>query len=131
MVVVTRIRFDKRGLGVLSPLEEDVLKVLWRDEKGYRVRDIYGIIRKRKRTAITSVAVILDRLYQKRIVTRKIKTGRGGEHYIYSCFFDKRNFQQSIVEKTVNTLIDKFGDVAVNYFNERFAKKKKKRWLNG
>ena len=126
MVVVTKIRFGKRGLGILSPLEEDVIKVLWRNpDTGLRVRDVHSTIRKRKRVVLTSVAVILDRLYDKKIVTRRIKVGRGGEYYIYSCCSDRMNFQQSVVEKTVNKLIDNFGDVAVNYFNERFSKKKK------
>ncbi len=125
MVVVTKIRFGKRGLGILSPLEQDVLNVLWRSQDGYRVRDVHRILRNRKKVALTSVAVILDRLYDKKAATRKIKTARGGEHYIYSCACNKHYFQQSVVEKTVNKLIDSFGDVAVNYFNERFTKKKR------
>ena len=125
MVVVTRIRFGKRNLGVLSPLEDDVLKVLWRNDGGYRVREVHGVLKKRKKVALTSVAVILDRLHQKKIVTRKIKVGRGGEHYIYSCCSDRQKFQQTIVEKTVNKLIDNFGDVAVSYFHERFSKRRR------
>lgn len=123
MVVVQKIRFEKKNLGLLSPLEEDVLRVLWKKEDGYRVRDVHARIRKKRKVALTSVAVILDRLHDKKIVRRKIKVGRGGEHYIYSCCTDKQNFQASVVEKTVNKLIDNFGSVAVTYFNERFGKK--------
>lgn len=125
MVVVTRIRFSKRNLGLLSPLEEEALRVLWRGDGGYRVREVHNKLKKRRKVALTSVAVILDRLYQKKIVTRKINVGRGGQHYIYSCCSDRQRFQQSVVEKTVNKLIDNFGDVAVNYFHERFSKRRK------
>ena len=125
MVVVTNIRFSKRNLGVLSPLENDVLKVLWKNSDGARVREVHNILRKRRKVALTSVAVILDRLYDKKIVKRKIKTGRGGEYYIYSCCTNEQNFQASVIEKTVNKLIDNFGPVAVTYFNERFSKRRK------
>ena len=123
MVHVSRIRFEENSISVLSPLENDVLKVLWkRDEM--RVRDIYYILRKKRKVALTSVAVILDRLHEKKMVSRRIALGRGGEHYIYSTCCSKQDFDQSVIDKTVNRLIDKFGPTAVTYFNERFSKKK-------
>lgn len=125
MVVVTKLRFSKRNLGILSPLEEDVLKILWQNDSS-RVRDVHNILRKRRKVALTSIAVILDRLHQKKIVTRRIKTGRGGEFYIYSCCSNQHGFQQSVIEKTVDKLIANFGDTAVTYFNERFSKRRKR-----
>ena len=114
----------KRVLGsVLSPLESDVLNELWPDRE-LRVRDIYHIVRKSKKIALTSVAVILDRLYERGIVDRKIETGRGGLRYLYFPKKNKKQFEKSVVEETVNKLIAKFGDVAVSYFNERFVKGK-------
>lgn len=77
------------------------------------------------KVALTSVAVTLDRLHDKKIVTRQVKLGRGGEHYIYSCCSCRDDFQQTVVEKTVDKLIDNFGDVAVHYFNERFSKRRR------
>ena len=124
MVKVNRIRFNENSVDVLSPLENDVIKILWNhDEK--RVRDIYQMLKKKRKVALTSVAVILDRLYEKKIVSRRIEHGRGGEHYIYSSKCSREDFENSVIEKAVNKLIDKFGPVAVTYFNERFSKKKK------
>jgi predicted transcriptional regulator len=125
MVIVNKIRFGKRNLGVLSPLEDDVLKVLWKNRDGYRVREVHNVLKKRRKVALTSVAVILDRLHDKKIVKRKIKVGRGGEYYIYSCCTDRHDFQELVIEKTVDKLIDNFGPVATTYFNERFAKRKR------
>lgn len=123
MVKVSRIRFDGKSVAVLSPLENDVIKILWKRDS-MRVREIYSILRRRRKVALTSVAVILDRLYEKKLVTRKIATGRGGEHYIYSSCCSQHDFEQSVIEKTVDRLIDKFGPSAVTYFNERFSKRK-------
>lgn len=115
----------KRLFGsVLSPLETDVLNVLWPGRQ-LRVRDIYQRLRKERKVALTSVAVILDRLYEKGVVDRKIETARGGLRYVYFPKKDKAQFEKSVVEEAVNKLIDKFGTVAISYFNERFVKKGK------
>lgn len=106
---------------VLSPLEADVLKVLWPNKK-LKVRQIFEILKSQRKVALTSVAVILDRLYEKNIVDREVETGRGGLRYLYFPKKNKKQFEKSIVEGAVNKLIDKFGKTAINYFNERFPK---------
>ncbi len=104
---------------VLSPLEDDVLKVLWPD-RHLKVRHIYEHLKPKRAVALSSVAVILDRLFQKGIVDRNVETGRGGVRYVYFPIKDKRQFEASLIETTVNSLIDRFGDTAVAYFNSRF-----------
>ena len=105
---------------LLSPLENDVLKVLWPD-KHMRVREIYDKLK--SKVALSSVAVIYDRLHDKGIVARKVETARGGVRYVYYPTQDKADFEKSVVEQTVNKLIDAFGPTAVSYFNERFRKR--------
>ncbi len=110
---------------VLSPLENDVLTELWPASE-MKVREIYQALRKRHRkVALTSVAVILDRLFAKGVVDRKIETARGGLRYVYFPKKDKQQFETSVVDNTVNNLIEKFGSVAISYFNERFVKRRK------
>lgn len=108
----------------MSPLEEDILNILWQKDDA-RVREIYVSLRKRKKIALTSVAVSLDRLHSKKAVGRKVELGRGGPHYIYTARASKSEFERSLVDSTVNKLIDSFGGVAVSYFNDRFGKEKK------
>ena len=105
---------------LLSPLENDVLRVLWPDRK-MRVREIHGKLK--QKVALSSVAVILDRLHDRGIVARKVETARGGVRYLYYPAQDKAAFEKSVVEKTVNGLIESFGPTAVSYFNERFRKR--------
>ena len=106
---------------VLSPLESDILKIIW-PNKAMKVREIYSILKKDRKVALSSIAVILDRLHEKRIVDRKIETGRGGVRYIYFPLQSKKEFEKTVIEKTVDSLIQKFGSTAVSYFNERFKK---------
>lgn len=109
---------------VLSPLEADILKIMWPDKK-MKVRQVYEKLKPKRKVALTSIAVILDRLYDKKVVDRKVETGRGGLRYIYYPRQNKAEFEKSVVENTVNKLIQRFGSTAVSYFNDRFSERKR------
>lgn len=122
---IKKISLDRKGLEcLLSPLETDILNILL-SSKEMKVRDIYNKLKRKRKVALTSVAVILDRLYEKGFANRKVEIGRGGPHYIYYPVADKNNIEHSIIKATVDKLIDSFGNTAINYFNERFSKNKK------
>ena len=117
-------RQGTKGTGVcsvLSPLEAEVAGVLWSCGRKMKAREIHRKLK--KKVAHTSVAVILNRLYEKKILTREVETGRGGIHYIYVPQVSRADLEEDIVRNTVDRLIGNFGSVAVNYFNGRFAKR--------
>ena len=115
------IRFNSDFESVLSPLEAAILDVLWPDKK-MKVRHIYERLRPEMDVALSSVAVILDRLHKKGVVDRDTETGRGGVRYIYFPLKNRMQFELSVIETAVDSLIEKFGSNAVTYFNERFKK---------
>jgi predicted transcriptional regulator len=106
---------------LLSPLETRVLFILW-EHKQMRVREIYLIVKKEQKVAITSIAVMLDRLHCKGIVERKVEKARGGVRYLYFPLKTRKELEQCVIEDTVNSIIEKFGDTAVSYFCKRFKK---------
>lgn len=111
---------------MLSPLEAQVCEVLWRecrDNRHLRVREIHQKL-KGKRVALTSVAVILDRLYRKGLVSRETGTGRGGIFYRYFPKATRQEAEYAMLDKAVNKLLTAFGPSAVSYFNERFSIRK-------
>ncbi len=120
MVKVTKVNLKKKNLGILSPLEDCAIRILWKNGSGMKVRDIHSVLKKNG-TALTSVAVLLARLYQKGLVSRNISVGRGGEFYIYHAK-PREIIEKTITEKTVNGLIERFGKNAISYFHERFSK---------
>ncbi|HLD57922.1 MAG TPA: BlaI/MecI/CopY family transcriptional regulator [archaeon] len=126
MVDVRKIDLRKDSIGVVSPLQADILKGLWKQEKS-TVRELYNTIKNKKKVALTSIAVDLDRLHKKGMVERVTENGLGGPHYIYSVSKSKSEFEKSVLDTTVNKLIEKFGSVAVDYFNDRFSSKNRKR----
>ncbi len=107
---------------MLSPLESKILETLW--ETGEcKVRDIHTKIKKNHPCAQTSVAVTLDRLFERKMVERTITTGRGGLAYIYRPRQTREQFQKSLVQQAVDRLVERFGDSAINYFNEKYRRK--------
>ncbi len=119
------IIFPKEILSMLSPLEADVINLFSSNEE-IRVKDIYDKLKKKRKVASSSVPVILDRLHSKGLVERRTETCRGGVRYVYSLKKDKAQFEKSVIEASVNKLIDRFGQSALSYFNERFFEKKVK-----
>lgn len=120
---LNKLRFDKKGVqSFLSPLETDTLLILWKLEKA-RTREVYRLLKRKRKVALTSIAVTLDRLHKKGIVLRTIEDGRGGGHYIYYPKETRQEFEESIVDNAVNKLINNFGPVAANYFYKRFSRK--------
>lgn len=114
----------KEIMSTLSPLEAEILS-LFSPNQEFRVKEIYDEIKKKRKVASSSVPVILDRLHNKGLVERKTETCRGGVRYVYSLKKNKVEFEKSLMEATVNKLIEKFGQSALSYFNERFPEKKK------
>lgn len=107
----------------LGQLEQEIMNVLWQ-EKQARVREIYDKVKKKTKIAHTSVAVLLDRMHEKKVVSRRIETCKGGYRYIYCPVSDKEELQHAMLQGAVDRLIDKFGESATAYFNQRFGKKK-------
>jgi len=119
---LTKIRIEKKGLEtILSTLESDIMNILW-NRNPLKVKELHGLLKKKHKVAQTSIAVTMDRLYEKKIVDRKIESGRGGLHYLYYPSKTKQEFEKTVVDQTVNKLIEAFGPTAVSYFDERFKK---------
>ncbi len=112
----------KGVLDELSPLEAKVLTVLVKG-KDMKTKDVHAVISGSQKVALTSIAVMLDRLYEKGLVDRKIETCRGGTRYIYFLNKSPAQIEEDHLKMQVDNIISKFGTKAINYFNKRFSKK--------
>lgn len=114
----------KEVFSTLSPLESDIVKTI-RLNRNYTTRDVYSLIRKKKKVAESSVPVLLDRLFKKGLLKRKTESAKGGVRFIYSLGGSKEEFERSVVENVVNKMVERFGSKAIAYFNESFSKRKR------
>ncbi len=127
MVRLNNIRLARGGSkqsfdSFLGPLEGEILDVLCTSQSPMRVREVH--LKLRSKAAVTSVAVLLDRLFDKGLVTRRALTGRGGTYYLYSPAGSKNELEKKVLATVADRLVAMFGATAVSYFNERFSNNK-------
>jgi len=114
-----RVRYEpsKEGLmKVLGDLEADIAEALWRLGPS-SVKKIQVEVSKQREVAVTTVATVLDRLYEKGIVERELKKGRG-VYYEYRPALTRRQFERSVIGGVLTSLLRTFGDSAISYMLE-------------
>ena len=101
----------------LGELEQQVMDTLWED-KECSARDVLTKLSKDKRLAYTTVATVLQRLYEKGLVKRTDeKSG-----YIYSPKLSKESYGRNIAQSFLRKFIDSFGDTAIASFVDSIDK---------
>ncbi len=101
----------------LGELEKKVMDIMW-DNDEISVRDVTSILQKKNDIAYTTIATILDRLHDKKLVTRS-KTGKS---YTYKAAVVKEDYISNMSASFLDTLFSSFGEHAVPHFIEGIEK---------
>ena len=112
----------------LGELEQLIMEIVWKSKES-AVRDIFQELRKKRSIAYTTVATILQRLFNKDIVGRKTEKNS----YRYYPKVSKAYYAKSLTKSFVKKLEKSFGDVAIASFAESLdslPKKKRDYLLN-
>jgi predicted transcriptional regulator len=110
----------------LGHLEATVLKQLWDADRPLSVREFQTKLSRNRSIAVTTVATILDRLFRKGIVSRRL-VREGGPHYIYSARLTEDEFKHYVVDSVMGTLLRGFNDITVAYLGEKMIDSPKDR----
>lgn len=109
-------RPDAKDLGaILGPLEADVLSSLYEIGKPVRVREIYEKMKEKRKIAYTTVMTIMNTLYEKGILDRKVIEGRGGLLYVYWAKMSRSEIERSAVKYIMDSLVKNFGEAVTSY----------------
>ena len=110
----------------LGELEQLIMEIVWKSKES-AVRDIFQELRKKRSIAYTTVATILQRLFNKDIVGRKTEKNS----YRYYPKVSKAYYAKSLTKSFVKKLEKSFGDVAIASFAESLDSlpKKKRNYL--
>ena len=101
----------------LGKLETQIMEIIW-EEENCSVRDVLLKIKGEKKLAYTTIATVLQRLYDKGMLIRKVsKSG-----HIYAPKISKENYSKGIAKSFLKNFIDSFGDTAVVSFAEGIDK---------
>ena len=108
----------------LGPLESEIMKVIWRNNKT-DVREVTENLRKKKPIAYTTVMTIMGTLFKKGFLTRQ----KVGKAYQYSAVAPKTIFFKNALFSTIIDLIENYGRawviLAALRFNTSFVKQLK------
>jgi predicted transcriptional regulator len=86
---------------MLTPLELDIMKAVWR-KPPVTVRDVQETIRPARILAYTTVMTLLDRLYQKGFLTRQLQS----RSHLYSPAIDYGDVRDEAVKTLINSFFD-------------------------
>ena len=104
----------------LGDLEASIVEELWKTGQPLSVKDFHDKLTRNRQVAVTTVATILDRLYRKGILSRKLIKD-GGPHYIYSPRLSEEEFKHAVVNNVMGALLRGFNDVTVAYLTDKMA----------
>ena len=111
----------------LGELEQQVMDMVW-EYKNCSARDILTRLQNNRKLAYTTVATILQRLYDKGLLNRKESTSG----HVYSPKVSKEKYSKNIAQAFLKRFIGSFGDTAVASFAEsidQLPKEKRKYFL--
>lgn len=112
---------------LLSPLEQEAMNIVW-ELKHCNTRDVLKNLDKTKHRAYTTVATLLQRLYEKGMVYRK----NDNSVFIYSPKHTKIQYGKTLVHSFIHKFLKSFGDTAIASFAEsieELPKEKKEYFL--
>jgi predicted transcriptional regulator len=114
----------------LGKLEQQIMDIVW-ESKNCSARDVltqFDQENQEKNLAYTTIATILQRLYDKGLLARK-ETSAG---YIYSPKVSREKYTKNVANSFLKNFINSFGDTAIASFADSIDKlpeKKRKYFL--
>lgn len=97
---------------LLGPLELAVMRVAW-GRPSVTVRDVLGVLRKKRSLAYTTVMTVMGRLAQKGLLVAE----KEGKTYRYRPAFSREEFEARAAGEVVQALLADFGgDVVLSQF---------------
>lgn len=101
----------------LGKLEQQIMDIVWKS-KSCSARDVLTKIEKDKKLAYTTVATILQRLYDKGLLNRK----ESASGHTYSPKVSKEKYTQNVAHSFLKNFINSFGDTAIASFADSIDK---------
>lgn len=111
----------------LGELEQQIMDIVWESKK-CSARDVLTKLEKDKKLAYTTVATILQRLYDKGLLTRNENTAG----HVYTPRVSKEKYTKNVAQSFLKNFINTFGDTAIASFADSIDKlpeKKRKYFL--
>lgn len=111
----------------MGELEQQIMDIVW-ENKNCSARDVLTKLERDKKLAYTTVATILQRLFDKGLLNRKESTSG----HIYFPKVSREKYTKNVAQSFLKNFINSFGDTAIASFADSIDKlpeKKRKYFL--
>lgn len=99
-------------LKLTGNLEQEIMNILWDKTAGLRPNEVQHLLK--DGLAYTTVNTILQRLCQKKILTRK----KEGNTFIYSPKLSKEQYAKQTLQGLYQGILESYGSLAISHFLE-------------
>jgi len=103
---------------VLGELESEIMKIIWRRKDATSVKDMAGILGKRRQIAYTTVMTIMARLVNKGVLIRHLS----GPSYLYEPKVTKDQFMARTVHGIFSSAVSTLGEEVLTHFIKEIQK---------
>ena len=103
----------------IGPLERKILNILWIKQYA-TARDICSSLEEtNERRAYSTVRTIINRLVQKKIISQH--ENEVDRQYYYSPSMTKEEVENTIINRVIGDLLNRFGQSTINYLAEELS----------
>ena len=114
----------KEGLQtVLSPLEAEIILILWREKRATN-RTVQTLLKSKTKSKRSTVNAAMKSMCERGLLSSSISKGKGGLKYVYKIKVSRTRFEKDVVEKVVDSLLNSYGRTAKKMMRKKLKETK-------
>jgi len=113
--------FKQGAQTVLSPLESEIMEILWKEKKA-TARHIYNRLKVKHSISRSAVNATMNGLCKRGLLNTKLSKGKGGLRYIYRIKLSRGRFESEVVDKIIDSLFESYKRTAQKRIKEKLRK---------
>ncbi|CAB49497.1 BlaI/MecI/CopY family transcriptional regulator [Pyrococcus abyssi] len=119
----SEFKLNQKGIkAVLPSLEAEIMEYMWEIKEGTAGEVFEYLKKKHPEIRRSTVSILMNRLCEKGLLTRRMDRGRGGIRYIYTITTTREEFERKVVEKIIDSLLANFREATYAYLAKKIKK---------
>jgi len=107
---------------VLNPIESEIILIMWR-EKRATVRTVQTLLKNKTKLKRSSVNAAMRSLCERGLLSSSVSKGKGGLKYMYRVKISRRSFENEIVEKVLDSLLNFYEKKTKKMMREKLGRR--------
>jgi len=108
-------------LTVLSPLESEVMTIIWRENHA-TARTVYTLLKSKHSINRSRINAIMNSLCKRGLLKSSLSKGRGGLRYVYKVKISRKRFEQGVVDKVLDSLLESYENTSKKLMQEKLRR---------